>query len=92
MTRLEQERDQWEKKYEVRAILPPLDLLVKMLISCVIGYGEELQGVQKRTRRVGGFHGGPVIISRFLLRLRTRCRLTSYSLLPFAPLFLPPVS
>ncbi len=89
-TRLEQERDQWEKKYEVR------DLTYRFLwrssrFPFCIGYGEEVQGLQKRARRVGGFHGGPVIRCRFFSLSyvpRTRPRaLTSLPPLRFVLLY-----
>ena len=59
--RVEQERDQWEKKYEVRISASSNrhihHITNDLPLFCVTGCGYEVPGIKEGARRVGLFHG-----------------------------------
>ena len=59
--RLEQERDQWEKKYEVRKGLAP-KISTQCSCPCSTGSGGEVQGIEKGARRTHSTDGFLVIV------------------------------
>ena len=56
--RVEQERDQWERKYEVRRLTP--EPLSPQCLTLNAGGGREVPSIQGRARRARVQHGGPL--------------------------------
>ena len=67
--RLEQERDQWEKKYEVRS-----ECCVLWLWFCISqfyeGCAREIPAIKERARRARTFDGGPLIFPHLIMVCR----------------------
>ena len=71
LQRAEQERDAWEKKYEV-CLSPALSIAIVILINGyplnanLSGFGSQISQIAERVGRLGGEHAGSVILSHEL--------------------------